>query len=94
MSISPNKENKEISDVEVLEREARKLYEEGDLQGSLKSLKRAYQINPTSRLERRIDRLNSVIDSNKNSDIDRLIEKTTNLSIREDVARPVDTSVI
>nr|CDS33547.2 DNA excision repair protein ERCC 6 [Hymenolepis microstoma] len=83
MSASPDKENRPASDSDRLEQEARSLYEIGDFQASLKSLQRAYQINPTSRLERRIERLLNVINSTKHSDIDSLIKKTTNLSIQE-----------
>ncbi|KAM3176260.1 hypothetical protein ACTXT7_006870 [Hymenolepis weldensis] len=90
MSAIPTKENRPASDAERLEQEARSLYEVGDLQASLKTLQRAYQTNPTGRLERRIERLLNVINSTKQSDVDHLVERTNTLSIREEAQKPDD----
>lgn len=94
MSAIPNKENRPASDAERLEQEARSLYEVGDLQASLKTLQRAYLINPTRRLERRIERLLNVINSTKQSDVDHLVERTNTLSIREEEQKPDDKLVM
>ncbi|VDO03198.1 unnamed protein product [Rodentolepis nana] len=83
MSASPDKENRLASASDRLEQEARSLFEIGDFHASLKTLQRAYKINPTGRLERRIERLLNVINSTKHSDIDSLIKKTTDLSLQE-----------
>uniref|UniRef100_A0A5K3FXC3 DNA excision repair protein ERCC-6 n=2 Tax=Mesocestoides corti TaxID=53468 RepID=A0A5K3FXC3_MESCO len=87
---SPSKENKPPSDhIKQLENEARILYESGNILGSLRKLQTAFEISPTDRLKRRIDRVKSLLPheeqkSHAATALDRLITETNNLSIHED----------
>ncbi|KAM7542613.1 hypothetical protein Aperf_G00000006586 [Anoplocephala perfoliata] len=85
-----NEENKLFSDAERLEQEARSLYKAGDLEASLEILQRAYQLSPSDRLKRRIDRLLNLLKPKEYSEIDRLIEKTADLSIHIEAQEPRD----
>ena len=72
--------------VKQLEHEARGLYADGDVNASLQKLQLAFKLYPSDRLQRKIDRLQSILVSQKAleiDDIDSLIVGTTNLSIND-----------
>ena len=82
-----SKDNKPPSvTVKQLEQEARNLYEDGNISGSLRKLQLAFRLSPSDRLRRRIDRVQSLLaqEAPKMGDIDQLIAETTSLSIHDD----------
>lgn len=94
MSLSSDKEDKLTSNAEHLEQEARGLFKAGNLKASLRTLQRAYQLSPSDRLKRKIDRLGNLLNPEGHSDIDHLIERTTNLSIHADAQESNDKQVV
>ncbi|VDN15813.1 unnamed protein product, partial [Dibothriocephalus latus] len=107
-----------VADAQLLEEKARCLFLAGNLSAALVKLEKAYSLCPTDKLQRRIDRLNTLLKQRAQEDeaedqtsessassesgedepkknihrsnhLDKLADKTINLSIQEDRSKSV-----
>lgn len=95
LNTSHSKANKSPSNtVKKLEQDASGFCESSDVGTSLRRLQRASKLSPADRLQRKPNRVQSLLSSSSPasniSDIDLLITKTANLSIYEDKHETVD----